>query len=241
MEKFWKHVAVGLPDACWEWQGARSKGKGYGRFYDCGEVSAHRKAWELHHGQPVPSGLNVCHSCDNPPCCNPAHLRVDTQSGNIRERDQKRRGRNSRKTHCPEGHEFSEENTIITAAGARSCRQCRAAFEAKRREDEAFTARQREYIKEWRSKPVTENRTHCKRGHELTVENAYVKPNGYLECRTCALEVRKARPPRTAAPNLATHCGKGHEFTEANTYMKANGDRECRACAAAAARARRAR
>lgn len=241
MDKFWKQVAIGEPSACWEWQGSRSS-KRYGRFFDAGtEVGAHRKAWELANGEPVPADLNVCHSCDNPPCCNPAHLRVDTASGNMQERDAKRRGNNSRKTRCPEGHEYSEANTLYNAQGARLCRACVSTHNAKQREDAAFRERQREYLKEWRANPVAEQRTHCKRGHALTPENTYVKPNGYLECRTCALATRKARPPRNASPNLATHCGKGHEFTEANTYMKTNGDRECRACAAAAARARRAR
>jgi hypothetical protein len=35
----------------------------------------------------------VCHRCDNPPCCNPDHLFVDTAGGNAADRDEKGRHR----------------------------------------------------------------------------------------------------------------------------------------------------
>jgi hypothetical protein len=46
--------------------------------------------WELANG-PVPEGMNVCHSCDNPACCNPNHLWIGTQQDNVRDRGEKRR------------------------------------------------------------------------------------------------------------------------------------------------------
>jgi predicted nucleic acid-binding Zn ribbon protein len=77
---------------CWEWGGARC-GKGYGSLSVDGHVaSAHRRAWELAYG-PIPKGMQVCHTCDNPPCCNPAHLFLGTNR--INQLDSMLKGRRS--------------------------------------------------------------------------------------------------------------------------------------------------
>lgn len=55
---------------------------GYGAFWlDGGNRRAHRIAYALTHG-PIPAGLRVLHTCDNPPCCNPAHLFMGTNADN---------------------------------------------------------------------------------------------------------------------------------------------------------------
>jgi hypothetical protein len=69
----------GGPAACWPWTGSCTR-HGYGKL-SATEV-AHRVAWELTNG-PIPSGLCVLHRCDNPPCCNPAHLFLGTRSDNV--------------------------------------------------------------------------------------------------------------------------------------------------------------
>lgn len=79
------------PDACWVWRGPCSRRGGYGLVHIKGVIhKAHRLAWELTHG-PIPDGLHVLHSCDNPPCCNPAHLRLGTHAENMA--DKAARGR----------------------------------------------------------------------------------------------------------------------------------------------------
>lgn len=71
------------PDGCWLWQGHRSP-DGYGQISVRGRRLAltHRVAYELKKGA-IPPGMFVLHSCDNPPCCNPAHLRVGGMAENM--------------------------------------------------------------------------------------------------------------------------------------------------------------
>ena len=45
----------------------------------------HRIAWEAHNAEPIPEGMVVMHTCDNRACFNPQHLRLGTQSDNIRD------------------------------------------------------------------------------------------------------------------------------------------------------------
>jgi hypothetical protein len=79
-----------MVNSCWEWQRTRNN-CGYGRVTVQGKkVLVHRLAYELWVG-PIPRGLVVRHRCDNPACCNPAHLEVGTRRENTQ--DMMRRGR----------------------------------------------------------------------------------------------------------------------------------------------------
>ena len=75
---------------CWDWLASEDR-DGYGRFWD-GEkhVRAHRFAWTLFRG-PIPEGKQVLHECDNPPCVNPDHLFLGTNTDNIKDMMQKGR------------------------------------------------------------------------------------------------------------------------------------------------------
>ena len=76
-------VQVGAAEQCWPWSG-RMNERGYGRPQIAGkDYRAHRVAWELFNKRCVPEGMFVLHSCDNPSCCNPAHLRVGTMKDNM--------------------------------------------------------------------------------------------------------------------------------------------------------------
>lgn len=70
------HLQPGSPGECWEWQGSRTAA-GYGQLRAGGTNRyAHRFAWSRATGKTIPPGAVIMHTCDNPPCCNPEHLRL---------------------------------------------------------------------------------------------------------------------------------------------------------------------
>ena len=67
---------------CIEWARCCNK-DGYGQINLGGRViGAHRFAYELKYG-PIPEGMKICHTCDNPPCCNNDHLFLGTDADNM--------------------------------------------------------------------------------------------------------------------------------------------------------------
>lgn len=92
-EIFWARVdQSGGDQACWPYMGAR-RAAGYGRLRVRRKHElAHRIAYQLRHG-PLDDQLMVCHSCDNPPCCNPAHLFAGTHQQNVDDKVAKGRAR----------------------------------------------------------------------------------------------------------------------------------------------------
>lgn len=67
---------------CLLWTGYKNKG-GYGRIMWRGKMKfVHRIIWEIANGRSIKEGMYILHSCDNPTCCNPAHLREGTNQDN---------------------------------------------------------------------------------------------------------------------------------------------------------------
>ncbi len=106
-EQFWRFVERGEPDECWEWQGAKDRaGYGWIKHPDRGKLRAARVSFEMHKGPP-PDGALICHTCDNPPCINPAHLYAGTSQSNMD--DKVLRGR-----HLAGGGIKGEANQMVT-------------------------------------------------------------------------------------------------------------------------------
>jgi hypothetical protein len=120
------------PEGCWEWMGGKSaarkrKNRGgyfleYGKFHvnvilPDGKkrkktIEAHRLMWIMLNGE-IRKNMYVCHHCDNPKCVRPDHLYEESQRQNMLDCVSRGRHAMSRKTHCPNGHEYSSENTSI--------------------------------------------------------------------------------------------------------------------------------
>lgn len=104
------------PDDCVLWTKARTAA-GYGALRVNGKVVlAHRVAWEAQNG-PIPKGGHICHSCDNPPCVNPAHLWLGDPASNAADRNAK--GRTVGNTLCVGTR---NKNSKLTDAKVREAR-----------------------------------------------------------------------------------------------------------------------
>lgn len=81
--------STGGNNKCWPWLGPLDR---YGYGFVTRKGRAHRLAWQEHNGRKLAPHEVIRHSCDNPCCCNPAHLLVGTQEENVRDRVDRNRG-----------------------------------------------------------------------------------------------------------------------------------------------------
>jgi hypothetical protein len=121
---------------CHEWTGSLTN-SGYGRA-DWKQADgtihrgAHRIAYFIEHGQIDPA-LVIDHLCRNRACINPAHMELVTQRENVLRSPVAIGGSNAAKTHCPQGHPYSPENTYVYHHKSRKCvervcKTCRAEY-----------------------------------------------------------------------------------------------------------------
>lgn len=122
---------------CWEYDGPHTL-NGYvqvGR-----NLLGHRVIWE-HINGPIADGLHIDHLCRNRGCFNPQHLEPVTPRENLM-RGASLSAQNAAKTHCVNGHEFTEANTYYRPDRfGRICRTCRDAALAAARQTPEFRAK----------------------------------------------------------------------------------------------------
>lgn len=112
-DDFWIKVKK-VPGSCWEWIGGRSV-QGYGKWtFADRTVVAHRFSWQIVNG-PIPKGAMILHSCDNPPCVNPSHLRLGSHRENME--DRQKRGRTARHGNPRLTWDKAEKIRALDAAG----------------------------------------------------------------------------------------------------------------------------
>lgn len=102
-DTIYSRIKVNQETDCWEWQGHLTNG--YAEAYFEGKQHRLSRLFYKKYCGPIPKGLYILHSCDNPKCCNPDHLRPGTQKENMD--DMYKRGRGAiglkhKSVTCPE-------------------------------------------------------------------------------------------------------------------------------------------
>lgn len=144
VEAFWARVDR-QPGGCWLWTGGTSNGYGYAKW-EGATRRVHRIAYEIALGS-IPDDREIdhrCHTsdcrlgakCPHRRCVNPSHLKPVTHRENMAP-DRSSLAAvagdfNRAKTHCPQEHEYTPENTYVTPKGTRYCRACNRAAAARK-------------------------------------------------------------------------------------------------------------
>lgn len=118
---------INLVTGCWEWIKHRNA-LGYAQTcWGNRQWIATRLIYCAIHGA-FDKNLDICHSCDNPGCVNPEHIRVDEHRANLLDASKRKRLQGQWKTHCSRGHPLSGDNLYRQSKfGFRSCKKCHTA------------------------------------------------------------------------------------------------------------------
>lgn len=115
-------------NGCWLWTGATTKRiQGYGVIrVDNHNELVHRLSFKLFSKDFNPI-LDVLHKCNNTKCYNPDHLYQGSHSSNMIDRYKDGLDNNvqRQRTHCPQGHPYTDGNTYVTKNGWRQCKICK--------------------------------------------------------------------------------------------------------------------
>ena len=120
IDRFWSKVDIKSEDECWNWTACKIN-TGYGQFGINYKIyKAHRISWIIHNCD-IPEGLLICHTCDNPSCCNPKHLFLGTAKDNTQ--DMIKKGRYYTGNHKGLNTGIKNGNTKLTEEQVLEIRQ----------------------------------------------------------------------------------------------------------------------
>ena len=193
-ERFWSKVDRRSEDACWPWL-AYCKPNGYGQFVlrKGVFVTASRVALALSLGRPLATGEVACHACDNPPCCNPAHLFAGTQVENTLDCVTKGRKNSARGERHPSA-KLSDSDVLAILAEPSYYGVTRAL--ARRYGVTDSVIRRIRLRTLWTHLEADTNTARlCTKGHLLMGDNylATPDPSARTSCATCAEAFRVSR------------------------------------------------
>ena len=116
---------------CWIWNYTKTS-HNYGVItIDGRQVAAHRFSYQWFIGE-IPSGLFVCHKCDNPLCINPSHLFLGTHVDNMQDASRKGRLRNGGRRGTKNGKaKLTEENVRAIRSASGTLHEIAAQFGVK--------------------------------------------------------------------------------------------------------------
>lgn len=179
------NIEMVTESGCWIWM-ARLDGDGYAVIdHDNTSFKVHRLLYVKHRG-PIPEGLELDHLCRVRCCVHPWHTEAVTHQVNV---DRGLAGINmTSKTHCPQGHEYTAENTYVTpSTGARGCKTCRIEKALKWSDDRAQKVAAGET-----PEGIKHRVTHCKKGHPYDAANSYFHAKtGLRGCKACRNDAAK--------------------------------------------------
>jgi hypothetical protein len=192
------------PSGCWEWQ-RHTNALGYAEGGFGGRTWIITRLMYCATQGAFNPQMDICHTCDNPPCVNPLHLWLGTRKQNSRDCVEKGRHYKAVRTHCPRGHSYAEHGRAHSKnPNWRTCSVCdraRMRISAGWPEDLAYSldvvpAEERGRLRYGRRigrarsasngrPPANRKQTHCRRGHPLDGDNIYPKPGGGRQCKIC--------------------------------------------------------
>ncbi len=133
IERFMSKIQVG-GNGCWMWTGYK-RSTGYGQFNrgpGIGTQDAHRYSYEYFIDPDIPTGMDVHHVCEHPPCVNPEHLCAVTRREHIALSPNMRSYAAVALGRCPQGHEYVEGSYKVSKEGWRGCLICQLEYRRKK-------------------------------------------------------------------------------------------------------------